>query len=267
MKVRKPDYDYTASLPHWCKGHPEIAQHFNVSSLGFPYLEPYLNTVMRRAQVQLGPEHLLNQDISLFCKQEAIHYLQHGAYNQALYRAGYDKVPEIEKRYKEHFERLLNEKSLKFNCAYCLGFETLGPIASEMWFEGMNDLLDSADPTVVGLWKWHLAEEYEHRTVVYDVYQTLYGDYFCRIYALYSFIRDWRRLAGEGLTWLLEHDYKDMSDDEAALSRRRLAAFKRRESRFSLPRLMKALSPFYNPRKYRQPKGVAELLKNVEEAA
>jgi predicted metal-dependent hydrolase len=267
MKVRKPDYDFTVALPHWWKGYPEVAQHFNVSSLGFPYLEPYLNVVMRRAQAQLGPEHPLNHDISLFCKQEAIHYLQHGAYNQALHRAGYEAVPEIERRYKEHFDRLLNEKSLKFNCAYCLGFETLGPVAAEMWFEGMNDLLESTDPSVLGLWKWHLAEEYEHRTVAYDVYQALYGDYFCRIYALYCFIRDWRRLAGQGLIWLLEHDYKNMSGEEIALSRARLAAFKRRESRFSLPRLMRAVSPLYNPAKIKAPKGVAELLEKVADAA
>ena len=32
------------------------------------------------------------------------------------------------------------------------------------------------------MWKWHLAEEYEHRNVVYDVYQTLYQTIFAHMY-------------------------------------------------------------------------------------
>jgi len=267
MKVRKPNFDYATSLPHWCKSNPGFSQLQNLGSLMLPYLEPYLNTVMRRAQVKLDPEHPLNADIALFCKQEAMHYLQHGAYNEKLREAGYARLPEIEKRYEDHFQRLLDQKSLKYNCAYCLGFETIGPVATAMWFEGLDDFLEGADPAVVGLWKWHLAEEYEHRTVAFDVYQTLFGGYFYRVYGLYAFMRDWRAFNREFLKYLLTEDGKKMSADEIALSREQLAAFKKRQSRFSLPRLLRTLSPFYNPRKLTPPKGVPELLRKIADAA
>jgi uncharacterized protein len=267
MKVRKPNYDYMAALPHWCKTYPEYGQLMNVTSLALPYLEPYLNLVMRRAQAKLDPAHPLNEDIAVFCKQEAAHYLQHREYNQALYRAGYEKLPKIEARFQAHFDRVLNEESLKFNCAYCLAFESLGPIIAEMWFEGLDDVLVGADPAVVSLWRWHLAEEYEHRTVAFDVYQTLFGNYFYRVYGLYRFLKDLRMLNREALRYLLEEDRRQMTASEIAASRQRLAQWNERERRFWRPRLLKCLSPFYNPRNIRPPKGAAELLRQVEQAA
>lgn len=267
MKVRKPGYDYSASLPHWSRSDPEFAQWHNVGSLSLPYLEGYLNAVMRRAQAQLGPEHPLNRDIALFCKQETRHYLEHGDYNQALHNAGYASVPEIERKFKDHFDHLLNHKSLKFNCAYSLGFETIGPIIAQWWFDRPEEIPPDADPVVVSLWKWHFAEEFEHRTVAYDVYYALYGGYFTRLKGLFSFIRDARKLNGAFVKDLLAEDYKKMSAEQIARSRRRLADYKKRDARFTLPRILRALSPFYTPRGLKEPRGVTEFLQDVSEAS
>src|SRR5260370_8804342 len=139
MKVRTPNYDFTCTDPVWCQDNPEFAQRTNLGSLSLPYLEPYLNLVMRQAQARLGPEHPLNRDIGLFCKQEANHYLQHAAFNETLHRAGYEKVGEIEALFKDHFERLLRDKPLKYNCAYTLGFETWGQISSTFCLNTNNN--------------------------------------------------------------------------------------------------------------------------------
>jgi len=267
MKVRKPSYDYSASPPRWCAAYPEYSHVVNVGSLSLPYLEPYLNTVMRRAQAKLGAEHPLNADISLFCKQEAAHYLQHGEYNTALRNAGYARLPEFEERFRAHFDRLLNTRSLKFNCAYSLGFESIGPIYAEWWFEQTDDVMAGADPSVVSLWKWHLAEEFEHRTVAYDVYQALFGGYFYRIYGLLSFLRDLRVVNREAVKYMLSEDAAKMNTEERAASRQRFAEIRKRESSFVRSRLVGVLSPFYTPHKLRQPRGVAELLHKVDRAA
>jgi len=267
MKVRKPRYDYSASPPRWCAVYPEYSHVINVASLSLPYLEPYLNTVMRRAQAKLGPEHPLNSDIALFCKQEAAHYLQHGEYNAALRNAGYARLPEFEERFRVHFDRLLSTRSLKFNCAYSLGFESIGPIYAEWWFEQTDDVMAGADPAVVSLWKWHLAEEFEHRTVAYDVYQALFGGYFHRIYGLLSFLRDLRVVNREAVKYMLTEDAAKMNTEERAVSRQRFAEIRKRESSFVRSRLLGVFSPFYTPHKLRQPRGVAELLRKVDQAA
>jgi len=267
MKVRKPSYDYSASLPRWCKTWPEYSQVVNVASLTLPYLEPYLNTVMRRAQAKLGPAHPLNADISLFCKQEAAHYLQHDAYNEALRKAGYARLPEFEERFRAHFDRLLKERSLKFNCAYSLGFESIGPIYAEWWFEQTDDVMAGADPAVVSLWKWHLAEEFEHRKVVWDVYHALFGGYHTRIYGLRSFLRDLEVINGGAVGYLLSEDAKQMTPEEQALSRKRFAEMRKREATFVNSRLRKVMARSYTPHKLREPRGVAGLLRKIDAAA
>ena len=268
MQVRKPAYDYSHSCALWCKRNPWFSQQQNLASLMIPYLERYLNLTMRRAQAKLGPQHqALKDQISWFCKQEANHYAQHEACNQALDREGYPHLADYERVFEAHYERLLTKRSHKFNCAYALGFETLGPIAAEFWFENLDDMLEGSDPITVAMWKWHLAEEYEHRNVVYDVYQTLYGGYICRIYGLISFIRHLRAWNRTMLKSLLDVDRAKMAPGHVTDFNRRHADFRKRESRFSLPRLIRAFSPFYTPRKYRQPKGLTEFLNSVVEAA
>jgi len=267
MKVRKPSYDYSASLPRWCRTYPEYSQVVNAGSLSLPYLEPYLNTVMRRAQVKLGAAHPLNAGIALFCKQEAAHYLQHDAYNEALRKGGYPRLAECEERFRAHFDRLLNQRSLKYNCAYSLGFETIGPIYAEWWFEQTDDVMEGADPSVVSLWKWHLAEEFEHRTVAWDVYHALFGGYFHRVYGLLSFMRDLRLINGPAVKYLLTEDSRNMSAEEQLASRRRFAEIRKRESEFVWSRIKRALSPLYSPHKLREPKGVGALLASIDAAA
>jgi len=42
-------------------------------------------------------------------------------------------------------------------------------------------MLDDADPTMAALWRWHAAEENEHKTVPYDVYLAAGGGYLERV--------------------------------------------------------------------------------------
>jgi uncharacterized protein len=223
--------------------------------------------VMRRAQGKLGSDHPLNADISLFCKQEAVHYLNHAEFNDALRGAGYPRLPEFEQRFRVHFDSLLNEESLKYNCAYSLAFESIGPCYAQWWFGGSDDVMQGADPSVVSLWKWHLAEEFEHRNVAYDVYQALFGGYFYRLRAQYDFMRDLRLLTRDAVKYMLTEDTQQMSPEEELASRQRFAEIRQRESRLVRSRLARVLSPFYTPHELRQPKGISELLEQVDAAA
>jgi predicted metal-dependent hydrolase len=263
MKVRRPSSDYSTISVHWCDGYPEVAQALNVDSLSLPVLEPYLNAVMRRVQRELPPNHPLRPRIDWFCRQEGAHYREHHRFNHVLRKAGYSRIGEFESTLKEHFDRLLAERSLKFNCAYALAFESSGPVATAMWFEALPDILAHAHPTVARLWKWHLGEEYEHRSAIFDVYQELYSDYPFRVYALVRFVRDWRALSRDALAHLLDYDRRTMTSEEVEASRRRLKDYRRRQSRFSFPRMLRLLSPFYDPLRLREPRGVSEFLRTL----
>jgi len=171
MRVRKPDVDFSQTSARWAP-HGEFAQQMNASSLWIPHLERFLNRVMSQANAKLdasNPRHArLKADIRTFIRQEGNHTALHAAFNAILPRAGYD-IAHFERHFEAEFKRLLATKSFKFLCAYCEGFETLGPPMALVWLDEIEDLIGNADQNVVTLWKWHLMEEYEHRTVCHDV--------------------------------------------------------------------------------------------------
>ena len=134
-----------------------------------PYLEPYLIKVMKAARPRLAevaPELL--DDLEIFNRQEANHYRVHAAYNRVM-REQYPGLEPFEAEIRADFERFVAEKSLEWNLAYCEGFESTGIVQSEFFLQEIDDLLETADPAVAELWRWHLAEEFEHRCVAHDV--------------------------------------------------------------------------------------------------
>jgi hypothetical protein len=47
---------------------------------------------------------------------------------------------------------------------------------AEAWLDGtIRDLCGDRGSAPMALWRWHLAEEFEHRSVVHDVLDRLYG--------------------------------------------------------------------------------------------
>jgi predicted metal-dependent hydrolase len=126
----------------------------------------------------------LRADIAMFVRQKGNHTALHEAFNAMLVRNGYTDLPTFEVEMKADYQRFLKTKSLKFLCANCEGFETLGPIAAYAWLDHMDHFLEGEDQNVVNRFKWHLMDEFEHRSVCFEVYDTLFGGYFYRVYGL-----------------------------------------------------------------------------------
>jgi len=256
VKVRRPQFDFSNTRAHWAP-NAEFAQQFNATSLWIPHLERFLNRVVTRAGAGLDPDApgtgALRNDIKMFIRQEAMHYTNHAAFNTILTRNGYD-VAAFERHFEAEFERLFSVKSLAFLCAYCEGFETMGPPAAVAWLDGMDDLIEGADPEVVRLWQWHLLEEYEHRTVCHDVFHAVSGSYFIRVYGLVYQFFHLGRFSAMVLTYLFDRDRAAMTPEQIRQSKRRARAMSRRMMAALLPGVLRAMLPFYSPRKTREPR-------------
>jgi uncharacterized protein len=266
MRVRRPSFDFANTSPHWARD-PEFSQTFNASSLWIPHLERFLNRVMAKCATVLPADDAgtprLRGDIKLFIRQEAMHYTNHAAFNAILSRAGYD-IAGFERHFEAEFERLFTTKSLGFLSAYCEGFETMGPPAATVWLGQMDDVLEGADPEVVRLWKWHLMEEFEHRTVCYDVFHAVHGGYFMRIYGLaYQFIH-LGRFSGMVLRHLLERDRANMTPAQIKISKKRARAAQLNMMKMLLPRTLRAMLPFYSPRKAPEPAQYRTFMAHIE---
>jgi predicted metal-dependent hydrolase len=222
-------------------------------SMTMPYLEPYLIRTMKVAIREIR-DPVLAEDARRFSQQEGHHFRNHAMLNEQLRRQFGDatarRLLAIEDELEADYQRFSRDKPLRFNLAYAEGFEAMtcaGALAAAEHgvFEGES--IPGGD-----LWSWHMAEEIEHRTVAFQVYEHLVGSYLYRVlrggwaqWHYLSYIRRFARCMAQGL------------GRELARPRRRERSAMERDA---LRRYLRTWSPFYDPAKIELPDGVQDLL-------
>lgn len=272
MQVRFPKWDFSNVSAHWAPNH-EFAQKQNAISLIPAYIEPYLMKVVQSAQPLLaekGASEKLRRETDIFIKQEMQHCRRHLLFNKRLHQLGYDGLRPFEQVYEADYDRLLKTKSLQFNLAYCEAFEGLSATGLN-FFGPFDGYIADADPDVVALWKWHWAEEHEHRSVVYDVYHTLYGKgvgaWLYRIGVLFYAARHISRFQKQCLDYLLAKDREGMTAEEIAASKARQKKVARDTKHGALGVIWRIVRPDYDPAIRPTPAGVEEILRQFEKPA
>jgi len=188
VEVRKVEIDFSDAAVHWNPDQPEWAHIWNAMSTAVPALEQNLIEVVRAMRDQLGDaaSPALRKDADMFMAQEGRHFRMHMKWNQKLVKAGYGEDFEAaEKKLRADYDKFLNVKGLKFNMVYCEGFETFGPVLANLFFDRSADMMKDWHEPSCHLWRWHIAEEYEHRTVCNYLYKERWGGYWMRIYGLW----------------------------------------------------------------------------------
>ena len=263
MQVRVLEADFADIGPHWASNR-EFAQLYNAASICPAYLEPFLVKVMIEARRQLRPDQsAIDDQIRLFNLQEMQHCKQHLAFNKMLV-VHYPELEPMAKAYEADYNRFLKTRSLQANLAYCEGFEAMSAIPTTCFFEDFDELWAGADPRAEALWKWHLAEEYEHREVVHSVYTALYGRgpvaYFRRIYGFaFATVHILKNISRIG-QYLLAREREGMTAEQLAASKAREKQVNKLAGKHFVRHLRAILSPWYDPAKRQPPRGVSEVL-------
>jgi predicted metal-dependent hydrolase len=215
-----------------------------------PYLEPYLIRSMKVALKQISDPDL-SEDVRRFSQQEGHHFRNHAALNDQIRTqfdaATADRLRAIEASLEADYQRFSRSKSLRFNIAYAEGFEAMtcaGALAA-----AEHGSFDDASMMPGGeIWAWHMAEEIEHRTVAFDVFEHVVGSYVYRIlvgtWSQIHYARYIGRFAGcmaHGLGHRLGRPRSDMH-------------------RAALRRYLRTWSPWYDPAKIDVPPQVEALL-------
>jgi len=224
----------------------------NAQSMLFPPLERFLNRVMLLARKQIAGtdarSEQLRRDIDLFVAQEGLHFATHARFNEMLERAGFAELPQMEAEIEAEYRDLLRTRSLRFLCAYCDGFETLGPIFARIHLDRLDDAYAGGDPQVIDMWKWHLMEEYEHRTVCFDVYEHLFGDYLGRVRGLVFAHRHMGAFIRRVQKYMFRRECAELDEREREAAKARLRAIQKRVGTLALRHVPGLFSPFYTPR-------------------
>ena len=102
------------------------------------------------------------------------------------------------------------------------------------------------------------------KVVCHDVFHAISGSYFLRIYGFFYQLTHLTGFSKRVREHLLARDREHMTQDELRASRKRERAVSRKIFCLTMPRLLKALSPFYTPRKAKEPRMLRSYMAEVE---
>ncbi|MFJ4920561.1 metal-dependent hydrolase [Streptomyces sp. NPDC088725] len=177
---RQVSFDWRGTPLHWIPDEPTATHVINVLHLLLPAGERWFVRVFKEGLPLITDPELLS-DVKGFMGQEATHGVQHSYVLNHLADQRLDTGP-----YTRHidflFERLLGDRPpwwapipsgwwLSYRLAFVAAIEQFTAVLGDWILHA--DALDAAgaDEVMLDLLRWHGAEEVEHRSVAYDMYQ------------------------------------------------------------------------------------------------
>ncbi|MFD8978375.1 metal-dependent hydrolase [Streptomyces sp. NPDC059564] len=177
---RRVAFDWKATPLHWIPDEPTATHVINVLHLLLPAGERWFVKVFKEGLPLVTDPGLL-KDVKGFMGQEATHSVQH---SYVLDHLAEQRLPTA--AYTRHvdflFEKLLGESPpfgapvgaqewLRFRLALIAAIEQFTAVLGD-WVlraEGLDRA--GADEVMLDLLRWHGAEEVEHRSVAFDMYE------------------------------------------------------------------------------------------------
>ena len=149
----------------WNGGDPVATSIYNALSATFPEGEAFFVESVRKFRDGTPPK--LAGEIKAFTTQEAIHSREHAAFNKAAAEAGYDLTP-LEQRVHWRLG-LVKERPPIASLAATMALEHFTAILAHELLSDPRHLA-AAETDSANLWRWHAAEEIEHKGVAYDTW-------------------------------------------------------------------------------------------------
>lgn len=184
LKPRRVQFDFQDTPLHWIPNDPFATHIINGINLILPAGELWFCRVYNKAMPYITDPQL-RADVEGFIRQEAIHARAHSKAEHFLHQHDL-QTDEFRERVEWLFETMLGEAPLGRKLLQNRLTEKswlvlrVGIIAGIEHFTGVlgqwsldNTSWDKADPVMADLFRWHLAEEVEHRSVAYDLFEHL----------------------------------------------------------------------------------------------
>ncbi|MHC3472503.1 metal-dependent hydrolase [Streptomyces sp. 7R007] len=189
LKARNVSFSWDGTPLHWVPGDPFVSHTINVLHLLLPAGERWFVHVYKQV-LPLIRDDRLRADVIGFIGQEAMHSQAHDEVLPHLRELGLDPTP-YTAQVDWFFEKLLGDRTLPPGRARRWWLlERVALIAAiEHYTAFLGDwvlnahALDrrGADPTMLDLLRWHGAEEVEHRSVAFELFQHVDGGYGRRV--------------------------------------------------------------------------------------
>ncbi len=184
LQARRVDFDFASTPLHWLRNDPFSTHIINGIHMLLPAGELWFCRVYNQA-LPMVTDEVLRDDVQGFIRQEAIHSRQHTKAQSYLEAHGFNVA--FAEQAEWLFGTVLGDAPLGLKFLQRQAWKKqwlitrVGLIAAIEHFTGVlgqwamdNESWETnGDATMVDLFKWHLAEEVEHRTVAYDLFEHL----------------------------------------------------------------------------------------------
>jgi predicted metal-dependent hydrolase len=155
----------TAAPRLWHGGCVEATAIYNALSTTFPKGEAFFVESVRAFREGAPPR--LAEEIRGFTTQEAIHSREHDAFNKRAADAGYD-LSKLEAQVEKRLA-VTRGKPPIVSLAATMALEHFTAILAHQLLADPRHLA-GAEKETADLWRWHAAEEIEHKGVAYDTW-------------------------------------------------------------------------------------------------
>jgi predicted metal-dependent hydrolase len=164
---------------HWCGGDAFRSALFNALSMSFPVGEQFFIDSVRAGLATLPSEQQRRwrAEVQGFIGQEATHRRLHDLFNGHLERQGL--VNEWSVRAGARLKQM-DGLEPRHGLGVTAANEHFTAILAD-WMLRNADLMASTDQRLPTLWLWHSAEEAEHKSTAFDLYQATGGSHEWRI--------------------------------------------------------------------------------------
>ncbi len=149
----------------WLNNDPFATAFYNALSVTFPKGEGFFIESVRNFREGTSPR--LRDEIRAFIKQEVIHTREHVAFNRHVTDQGYDVT--LLERHIDEALALTKDKPPIGSLAATMALEHFTAIIAHQLIANPRHLA-GGDEQAVALWRWHAAEEIEHKGVAYDTW-------------------------------------------------------------------------------------------------
>jgi predicted metal-dependent hydrolase len=182
VQTRRLELDYGSDehLPrHYVQGDVGMSHVVSMLSSVFPEGEDFFVRTVRNYRADIADPELKSQ-VSGFIGQEAMHGREHRNFNDRLRALGYPtRLMDRITKYGLGFGEKVLPKSVQLAITAALEHYTATLAETLLTDAEASDLLDVDE--VRSLFMWHALEESEHKSVAFDVYQTVSGNHWIRV--------------------------------------------------------------------------------------
>jgi predicted metal-dependent hydrolase len=180
IKPRNRSHDIAEALQgEWLDNNALLTAVFNGMSITFPAGEKFFIDSVRHFAGEVT-DPVLKEHIKGFFGQEGFHRREHQRYNEALCEArGYD-LGKLEGKLTRRLAWAQKNLSPLQNLAITVAIEHFTAVLAELLLRS-DSVMNKAEPAMRDLWRWHAAEEMEHKSVAFDVYRAVGGSEALRV--------------------------------------------------------------------------------------